>query len=163
LVYSLYHVFALAHKFFCTARHIAVSPRALTAAGGPAGGGMNREFARSLPAAWDQYARFFFALGDPCRQKILLIFETGEELCVNEIASLFDLSRPAISHHLKVLREAQLLSSEKRGKEVYYRVNYVFCASVLRAVHEFAFASARVSAGPRTGGDGSLRAAADGA
>jgi len=98
---------------------------------------MNSDYAKTLPPAWKQFARFFSALGDPCRQKILLIFDAGEELCVNEIAAVFDLSRPAVSHHLKVLREAELLVCEKRGKEVYYRVNYSYCAAVLRVVHEF--------------------------
>jgi DNA-binding transcriptional ArsR family regulator len=98
---------------------------------------MNSDYAKTLPPAWKQFARFFSALGDPCRQKILLIFDAGEELCVNEIAALFELSRPAVSHHLKVLREAELLVCEKRGKEVYYRVNYPYCAEVLRVVQEF--------------------------
>ena len=99
--------------------------------------GMKPEYAKDLPPTWSKFGRFFSALGDTYRQKILLIFEPGEELCVNEIANLFDLSRPAISHHLKVLREAELLVSEKRGKEVYYRVNYPYCADVLELVHQF--------------------------
>ncbi len=103
---------------------------------------MNAEFAKNLPPAWDKFARFFSALGDPYRQKIILIFELDEELCVNEIASMFDLSRPAISHHLKVLRDAGLVLSEKRGKEVYYRVNHPYCEQVLQEVHEFVVARA---------------------
>ena len=84
-----------------------------------------------------KFSRFFFALGDTTRQQILLVFDPGEEICVNDIARLFKLSRPAISHHLKVLRESQLVTCQKRGKEVYYRVNYLYCAEVLRVVHEF--------------------------
>jgi DNA-binding transcriptional ArsR family regulator len=98
---------------------------------------MKPEFAKSLPEGWDRFSRFFFALGERTRQQILLVFDTGEEICVSDIARLFHLSRPAISHHLKVLREAGLLLSEKRGKEVYYRVNYQHCADVMRVVHEF--------------------------
>ena len=98
---------------------------------------MKPEFAKSLPEGWERFSRFFFALGERTRQQILLIFDPNEEICVNDIARLFHLSRPAISHHLKVLREAGLLLSEKRGKEVYYRVNYVHCAEVLRIAHEF--------------------------
>ncbi len=99
---------------------------------------MKTEFAQSLPQSWERFSQFFFALGDRTRQQILLVFEPGEEICVNDIARLFELSRPAISHHLKVLRKAGLLLSEKRGKEVYYRVNYTHCADVLRIVHAFA-------------------------
>ena len=98
---------------------------------------MNAEFANRLPEGWEKFSRFFFALGDTTRQQILLVFEPGEEICVNDIARLFKLSRPAISHHLKVLRESQLVVCQKRGKEVYYRVNYPYCADVLRVVHAF--------------------------
>jgi DNA-binding transcriptional ArsR family regulator len=98
---------------------------------------MIKENAQHLPEGWDRFAGFFSALGDPTRQKILLIFEPGEEICVNEIAAVFDISRPAISHHLKVLRNAGLVGNEKRGKEVYYHVNYDYCADVLKLVHGF--------------------------
>jgi ArsR family transcriptional regulator len=98
---------------------------------------MKVEFAKSLPEGWERYSQFFFALGDHTRQQILLVFEPNEEICVNDIVRMFQLSRPAISHHLKVLRNAGLLLCDKRGKEVYYRVNYVHCADVLRRVHEF--------------------------
>jgi DNA-binding transcriptional ArsR family regulator len=101
------------------------------------GANMNSEFAAQLPEEWEGFSRFFFALGDKTRQQILLVFEPDEEICVNDIAKLFHLSRPAISHHLKVLREAALLISEKRGKEVYYRVNYPYCVEVLRVVQSF--------------------------
>jgi DNA-binding transcriptional ArsR family regulator len=98
---------------------------------------MKARYADSLPEEWAKFAQFFSALGDPTRQKILLVFEPNEEICVNEIARLFKLSRPAISHHLKVLRNAELLLCEKRGKEVYYRVNYPYCANVLELVQGF--------------------------
>ncbi len=99
---------------------------------------MNTNYASRLPEGWERFSRFFAALSDATRQQILLIFEPNEEICVNEIARLFKLSRPAISHHLKVLRNAGLLECQKRGKEVYYRVNYPYCAEVLRIVHDFA-------------------------
>ncbi len=98
---------------------------------------MNAEFAKGLPQMWSGFTRFFSALGDPTRQQIMLVFEPNEEICVNDIARLFKLSRPAISHHLKVLRDAQLLLCEKRGKKVYYRVNYAYCRKVLQTVYQF--------------------------
>lgn len=98
---------------------------------------MNVEFADQLPETWERATRFFSALGDPYRQKILLIFEPEEELCVNQIAALFKLSRPAVSHHLKILRDANLLQCEKRGKEVYYRVNYNYCLDVFLAAARY--------------------------
>lgn len=98
---------------------------------------MNTEYAKELPPGWQSFSRIFAALGDDTRQKILLLFESGEEICVGEIASLFNLSRPAISHHLKVLRTADLLESEKRGKEVYYRVNRDHFAKTLSIVYNY--------------------------
>ena len=44
------------------------------------------------------------------------------EACVCELVDAFELSQPTISHHLKVLREAGLIASERRGTWVYYRV-----------------------------------------
>jgi len=106
---------------------------------------MKSEFADHLPEGWERFTRFFAALGDTTRQQILLMFEPEEEICVNEIARLFKISRPAISHHLKVLRNAELLTCEKRGKEVYYRVNHTYCAEVLQIVHDFVVNQAHVS------------------
>jgi DNA-binding transcriptional ArsR family regulator len=98
---------------------------------------MKSDYARSLPEEWVEFARFFSALGDTTRQQIMLVFEPGEEICVNDIARLFKLSRPAISHHLKVLRDARLLKCEKRGKEVYYWVNQKYFTEVLQTVESF--------------------------
>jgi ArsR family transcriptional regulator len=46
----------------------------------------------------------------------------GGEACVCDISGSFDVSQPTISHHLKVLREVGLLTSERRATWVYYRV-----------------------------------------
>jgi ArsR family transcriptional regulator, arsenate/arsenite/antimonite-responsive transcriptional repressor len=66
----------------------------------------------------------YAAMGDPCRLEILnLLLGTYSELCVCDIASHFELGQPTISHHLKVLRDASLVSANKRGKWVYYSIN----------------------------------------
>ncbi|WP_410575551.1 ArsR/SmtB family transcription factor [Amycolatopsis sp. cmx-4-61] len=67
-------------------------------------------------------AKAFKALGDPVRLRLLsLITSAGGESCVCDLTAAFDLSGPTISHHLKVLREAGLVTSERRGTWVYYR------------------------------------------
>ncbi len=69
-------------------------------------------------------APMFKALGDPVRLRLLsLIASTGSEACVCDLNDAFDLSQPTISHHLKVLREAGLVTSERRGTWVYYRLH----------------------------------------
>ena len=66
----------------------------------------------------------FKALGDPVRLRLvsLIASHSGGEACVCDISATFDLSQPTISHHLKVLRSAGLLDSQRRGTWVYYRV-----------------------------------------
>ena len=66
----------------------------------------------------------FKALGDPVRLRLLSLIAShpGGEACVCEISATFDLSQPTISHHLKLLRSAGLLTCERRGTWVYYRV-----------------------------------------
>jgi ArsR family transcriptional regulator, arsenate/arsenite/antimonite-responsive transcriptional repressor len=69
-------------------------------------------------------SRVFKALGDPVRLRLLSLIgaHEGGEACVCDLTGAFDLSQPTISHHLKVLREAGLIGSERRGTWVYYRV-----------------------------------------
>ena len=69
-------------------------------------------------------AQVFKALGDPVRLRLVSLIgaREGGEVCVCDLTSAFDLSQPTISHHLKVLRGAGLIDSERRGTWVYYRV-----------------------------------------
>ena len=69
----------------------------------------------------DECTTMFHALADPTRLKILELLKSESELCVSDIATHFDITQPSISHHLDVLKRAGLVSSEKRGREVYYR------------------------------------------
>jgi DNA-binding transcriptional ArsR family regulator len=99
---------------------------------------MNKNLVEQLSSQWERKTAVFSALGDPTRQKILLLFGPKEEICVTDIAAVFLLSRPAISHHLKVLRNTGLLVCEKRGKEVYYRINENDNADILNVVFKIA-------------------------
>lgn len=65
-------------------------------------------------------APMFKALGDPVRLQMASMIAACPELCVCEITPAFDLSSATVSHHLKVLREAGLVDSERRGTFVYY-------------------------------------------
>lgn len=68
-------------------------------------------------------AQVFKALSDPVRLRILSIVASHAdgEACVCDLTDSFDVLQPTISHHLKVLKEAGLLTSERRGSWVYYR------------------------------------------
>src|SRR5688500_3775986 len=70
-----------------------------------------------------QHAGRLKALADPTRLRILAILAAqpaSEPLCACDVETAFDLSQPTISHHLKVLREAGLVSVSKRGLWHYY-------------------------------------------
>jgi len=71
-----------------------------------------------------ELARVFKALGDPVRLRLLSMIASraGGEVCVCDLTPAFDLSQPTISHHLKLLRQAGLIESERRGTWVYYRL-----------------------------------------
>jgi ArsR family transcriptional regulator len=69
-------------------------------------------------------ARVFKARSDPVRLRLLNLIaaSAGGEACVCDLTAPFDLSAPTISHHLKVLRQAGLITGERRATWVYYRV-----------------------------------------
>ncbi len=81
---------------------------------------MHRNYSRSIPRPWRDVARVFTAMGDPHRQRILLTFEKDERLNVGQIVEVSTLSRSAVSHHLRIMRDAGVLGSEKIGKEVWF-------------------------------------------
>src|SRR3954452_4462522 len=74
------------------------------------------------PAAAERLAACFKALGDPTRVAIVNRLAQAEETCVCDLTAAFALSQPTVSHHLKVLRDAGLVESSRRGTWAYYRV-----------------------------------------
>ena len=76
------------------------------------------------PEAATELAIKLKALSDPVRLRLLSVVasHTGGEACVCDLSAGIDLTQPTISHHLKILRTAGLLASERRGSWVYYRV-----------------------------------------
>lgn len=70
----------------------------------------------------EKITRICRALSDPTRLKILL-FLVKKTLCVNAIVSFLDISQPAVSQHLKILREVDLVRVKKRGYWMHYSAN----------------------------------------
>lgn len=64
---------------------------------------------------------FFAALADPVRQGLMMSMIGGERLSVKELTSRTNLSRPTISHHLKVLKKANMIVEHKVGREIFYQ------------------------------------------
>jgi ArsR family transcriptional regulator, arsenate/arsenite/antimonite-responsive transcriptional repressor len=65
------------------------------------------------------------ALGDPVRLQLVdVLRKHAGKVCVCELVPLFDLSQPTVSHHLKILRDAGIVDSERRGLWAYYYVRH---------------------------------------
>jgi len=76
-----------------------------------------------IPAEWKNISELFVALGDEQRQRLLLAFEKDERMNILQLVENSNLSRTAVTHHLKVLHNSGALKSEKIGKEVFFWVN----------------------------------------
>ena len=76
------------------------------------------------PGGAEELAALFKAVADPARLRLLSMIacHPGGESCVCDLTPAFDMTAPSISYHLKILREAGLISSERRGTWVFYRV-----------------------------------------
>ncbi len=98
---------------------------------------MKRNYSRTLPREWKPMSKVFTALGDEHRQRTLLLFEKGERLNVGQIVEVSPLSRSAVSHHLKVLKQSGVLRSEKVGKEVFFWIDTAFVGETLRNVLDY--------------------------
>jgi len=64
--------------------------------------------------------KFFKAMHDAVRLEIIALLKDKGELNVSDIVKHVGLSQPTVSHHLKILCEAKIISSRKKGKNVYY-------------------------------------------
>ena len=81
-------------------------------------------------------APVFNALGDKYRQDIVMLLAQDERLNVNQIAERMPLSRPAISHHLKVLMQAHLIALERVSRENFYSLTLDSALADLRRLVE---------------------------
>ncbi|MFC3883880.1 ArsR/SmtB family transcription factor [Bacillus songklensis] len=76
----------------------------------------------------------FQALSDPARQDIILLLAEHNSLNVTDIANRSRLSRPAISHHLKILRDIGLVSIVQQGTQRYYSLSLEDAVSQLKSL-----------------------------
>jgi ArsR family transcriptional regulator, arsenate/arsenite/antimonite-responsive transcriptional repressor len=64
----------------------------------------------------------FKALADPTRRAILQLLRQ-REMSAGELAEHFDMSKPSVSHHFSVLKQADLISARREGQQIYYSLN----------------------------------------
>lgn len=67
-------------------------------------------------------SELFKVLGDQTRTKILTVLEI-HELCVNDIASALNMTKSAVSHQLRILRQSRLIKARRDGKEIIYSLD----------------------------------------
>ncbi len=70
----------------------------------------------------DELAARFKALADPARLRLLSLIAERGEVCACELVGPLGISQPTVSHHLRVLFEANLVERERRGRWIHYRV-----------------------------------------
>ncbi|WP_174817556.1 MULTISPECIES: autorepressor SdpR family transcription factor [Paenibacillus] len=78
----------------------------------------------------------FKALSDPTRRKILDLLKE-KDLTAGEIANQFQMTKPSISHHLSLLKQADLVRDEREGQHIYYSLNTTVFQDLLKWVLQF--------------------------
>ncbi len=73
-------------------------------------------------ASADPDIRLLAALADPTRLAIVRELAASQETCACDFAATCDVGQPTVSHHLRVLREAGIVTSERRGQWIFYRL-----------------------------------------
>jgi ArsR family transcriptional regulator len=88
------------------------------------------------PVDRSEDAAIFKAMGDPHRLTILAtLARAADDVCVCDFTSALPLNQPTVSHHLKLLRDAGLVTGERRGTWVYYRLAPDARARMAAALH----------------------------
>jgi ArsR family transcriptional regulator, arsenate/arsenite/antimonite-responsive transcriptional repressor len=93
--------------------------------------------------------RLLQAMADPTRLAILRELAAGDGVCACDFTACCDVSQPTVSHHLKVLREAGWVSSERRGTFIYYYLRPEALARVSQLVAQVTPARHQPKAGAR--------------
>ena len=89
-------------------------------------------------ANFEKTAHTFNLLSDAARVKILWLLCHTED-CVTNIAATMEMSSPAVSHHLRILKQAGILTSSKHGKEVWYRLSNTREAQLVHHIVDIIF------------------------
>lgn len=84
------------------------------------------------------FLKFFKAICDENRHAILLLLKKHKEMNVTSIVGKTNISQPTVSHHLKILTDSGVISHEKKGKEILYKLNKHFMSNCCQSfLHKF--------------------------
>lgn len=111
-------MYARTVSVMATRTELPITPVGIAACCSPLTGGVMEE------AAAQQLARVFKALGDPTRVRLISLIAAadGAEACICDLTEPVGLSQPTVSHHMRLLAEAGLVTREQRGRWAYYRL-----------------------------------------
>jgi len=90
---------------------------------------------RSMVLAVSGLSELFRVLADETRTRILYLL-SAQELCVCDLAYLLDMSPPAVSHHLRLLKVMRLVRHRRAGKQVFYALDDEHVLSLIRVAQE---------------------------
>ena len=80
----------------------------------------------------------FKAIADPTRRTILKLLDE-KDLTAGEIADNFNMAKPSVTHHLNILKNANLISSEREGQNIVYSLNTTIFEDILSWFYDFSF------------------------
>ena len=83
-----------------------------------------------------QFNNVFKALSDSTRRQILNMLQKGD-LTAGDIADQFDMTKPSISHHLNILKQANLVQDIRKGQNIYYSLNTTVFQEVIGWLYDF--------------------------
>ncbi|GAA3401178.1 ArsR/SmtB family transcription factor [Paenibacillus hodogayensis] len=86
---------------------------------------------------FEKLGPYFQGLGDPIRQQIISLLIDKESMNVTQIAEHIPMSRPTVSHHLKILRQAGLITVQKKGTEMFYRLEFDGVIAMMKQLVQF--------------------------
>ena len=75
----------------------------------------------------------FKALADPTRREVLRLLQGGE-MTAGELAEHFDMTKPSLSHHFAVLKQADLIAARREGQQIYYFLNTTVVEDLLATI-----------------------------
>ncbi|MGG3890805.1 ArsR/SmtB family transcription factor [Metabacillus fastidiosus] len=86
---------------------------------------------------FENLSPYFQGLGDPIRQQIIALLIDKDTMNVTQIAEHIPMSRPTVSHHLKILRQVGLLKVQKKGTEMYYSLEINEAIGLMKQLVQF--------------------------
>lgn len=93
----------------------------------------------------------FKALSDPTRREILRLLARGEK-SAGELAGAFDMTKPTVSHHFSVLKDADLIRSRRDGQQIFYSLNTTVVQDLLARLYDL-FGSGKDGEEEKEGGE----------